>query len=242
MCSLRYAAYAAMAVLYVLAASLLALLPKSRVRESAGDRPLFEDVWQGLRYVARTPRLRTLLAFYTVVIMLGFPHVTVLPGLVENELGRTASEVPVLFTASALGAVAAALGLARFADSPHAPRIFALTGLLFGMSLVGLGQAPSFEWAMLAMLAVGAGSGGFQALGASNAAHASEPAYMGRVLSLTMLAFAGFGIVGLPIGWLADRVGERQTMMAMGVTVVALAAALVFVLRIPSGTPGARER
>lgn len=230
------AAYAGMALLYTVSACLLALLPKSRVPENA-DRGLFEDVMVGLRYVARTPQLRVLLLFYTLVIMLGFPHVTVLPGLVENQLGHEASEVPQLFTASALGAVASALSLARFADSPRAPFYFASAGLLFGVSLVGLGLSPSFEWAMLAMFGIGTGSGGFQALGASSAAHASEPVYMGRVLSLTMLAFAGFGIVGLPIGWLADQVGERTTMLGMGFAVLSLVGALALVLLSRSRAP-----
>lgn len=220
------AAYAAMAGLYVVSAGLLALLPRSRVPEGAGERGLFEDVMIGLRYVAHTPRLRTILVFYTLVIMLGFPHITVLPGLVENQLGRDASEVPKLFTASALGAVAAALAAARIADSPRAPLYFVGAGALFGASLLGLGEVPSFEWAMVAMFGIGAGSGGFQALGAASAAHASDPAFIGRVLSLTMLAFAGFGIVGLPIGWLADQVGERQTMLGMGTTVLVLVVVL----------------
>jgi MFS family permease len=219
-------AYAVMALLYGASAALLWLLPKSRVPQNAADRGLFDDVWIGLRYVARTPRLKVLLVFYTLIIMVGFPHVTLLPGFVENRLGLEASAVSLLFTSSAFGAVAAALGLARFADSPRALAYFTVTGLLFGLSLVGLGLAPTFELAMLAMFGIGAGSGGFQALGASVAAHESDPVYMGRVLSLTMLAFAGFGLVGLPLGWLADQVGEPATVGGMGIAVILLVAFL----------------
>jgi MFS family permease len=219
-------AYTVMALLYGASASLLWLLPKSRVPENAGDRGLFDDVWIGLRYVARTPRLKVLLTFYTLIIMAGFPHVTLLPGFVENQLGHEASAVSLLFTSSAFGAVAAALGLARFADSPRALAYFTVTGLLFGLSLVGLGLAPNFELAMLAMFGIGAGSGGFQALGASVAAHESDPIYMGRVLSLTMLAFAGFGLLGLPLGWVADQVGEPATIGGMGTVVIILVAVL----------------
>ena len=52
---------------------------------------------------------------------------------------------------------------------PRALAYFTVSGLLFGLSLVGL--APTFELAMVAMFGIGAGSGGFQALGASVAAH-----------------------------------------------------------------------
>ena len=76
------------------------------------------------------------------------------------------------------------------------------------------------------MFFVGAGSGGFQALGNALVAHESDPAYMGRVLSLTMLAFAGFGLVGLPIGLLADALGERAILAVMGAAVCGLVAVL----------------
>jgi MFS family permease len=43
-------------------------------------------------------------------------------------------------------------------------------------------------------------------------------------MSLTMMAFAGFGVMGLPIGWLADAIGERGTLAAMGVAVLMMVA------------------
>ena len=49
---------------------------------------------------------------------------------------------------------------------------------------------------------------------------------MGRVLSLTMLAFAGFGLMGLPLGWVADQVGEPATIGGMGTAVIILVAVL----------------
>jgi hypothetical protein len=36
-------------------------------------------------------------------------------------------------------------------------------------------------------------------------------------MSLTMLSFAGFGLMGLPIGALADAVGERAAFAILGV-------------------------
>ena len=50
-------------------------------------------------------------------------------------------------------------------------------------------------------------------------ARTAEPAYLGRVFSLTMLAFAGFGLMGLPVGLLADAVGERGALLALAGTV-----------------------
>ena len=47
----------------------------------------------------------------------------------------------------------------------------------------------------------------------------AEPRYVGRVISLTMLSFGGFGLMALPIGYLADAFGERATVAGSGVAV-----------------------
>lgn len=66
--------------------------------------------------------------------------------------------------------------------------------------------------------------GGFQSLNGAVIVRLTEPAYFGRVFSLTMLAFAGFGLMGLPIGLLADSVGERGALIAMAGLVCAIVA------------------
>ena len=45
-------------------------------------------------------------------------------------------------------------------------------------------------------------------------------------MSLSILAFAGFGVMALPYGMLADRVCEQETLMLMGAVVLALCAVL----------------
>jgi predicted MFS family arabinose efflux permease len=43
--------------------------------------------------------------------------------------------------------------------------------------------------------------------------------YHGRIQSLVMLGFSGFGIAALPLGILADEIGLRTTFVIMGATV-----------------------
>jgi len=179
---------------------------------------------EGLAYVYENRRLRLLVLFFTVVIFLGFPHVTVLPGLTENVFGRGAVAVSELFLASALGALLASLGVTRFGDSPKADLIYIAMAVLFGISLLALAWAPSFIAAILAMFGVGAGSGAFQTLNAAVIARDTEIAYIGRVMSLVMLAFGGFGVMALPYGYLADWAGERNALLAMGSCVVLVSA------------------
>ncbi len=219
-------AYLAMAAAYAASVASLLLLPRSIVRPGARDAHVLADVAAGLRYVREQPRLRLLLAFFVSVIMVGYPHVTLLPGLLEHALGLEAHDVGTLFGVSAVGALAASLSVARFADSAHASRIYVVMALLFGVSLLCLALAPSYGAAVVAMFAVGAASGGFQSLNGAVIVRESEPAFFGRVSSLTTLAFAGFGLMGLPVGLLADAIGERGALAAMAATVCTLALAL----------------
>jgi len=233
-------AYFTMAGLYALAVvSLLGLPPvAARKRASTG---LFTELGIGLRYVARHRRLRRLILYFTLVIMTGFPYVTVMPGLVKNALLRDADTVSWLFAISAAGGLAASLGVARLADSPRAHSIYSAMALLFGASLIVTARAPSITWAAIGMIGVGIGTGGFQTLNGAVVLRETEPMYYGRVMSLTLLAFGAFGIVGYPIGIMADAFGERTTLTLMGVTVCAISGAFTLLIDKDHGHPPGSE-
>ncbi len=218
-------AYVCMAVLYAASALSMAWIPKSIVRADAQAVSVLASVVAGFRYVFRQPRLRLLLGFFVAVILIGLPHVTVLPGLLENVYGIDSTRVSQLFFVSASGAVVASVSVARFADSARALPIYSVMAVMFGVGLVGLAWAPDLDGATACMFLVGVGSGGFQALNVAVIAKETEPEFMGRVMSLTMLAFAGFALIALPIGMLADRIGEQKTLTGMGVAVLLVAAA-----------------
>ncbi len=230
------AAYGVMSLLYASSALSLLWLPKSRVRPFAAEKHVVHDLVDGLRYAWHAPRLRLLLIFFVGVMLIGFPHVTLIPGLLENQLGRPAQDVTRYALAAAAGALVTSITVSRFADSPRAIRIYSAFGLAFGFALVALAAAPTFHAGLAAMVLVGAASGGFHALNGAVVARETEPAYMGRVMSLTFLAFAAFSLSALPLGLLADRFGEQRVLLGMGLSVVAVAAWMsVQVARTRSG-------
>jgi len=231
-------AYALMSALYVTAALLLAPLPRSRARTNAADTHVLADLRDGLRYLASHRRLRLLVLFFVTVIMTGFSYITVLPGLVEHALDRSAEAVPTLFFTSALGGLAVTLATARLADSRRALPLFVAMPFVFAAGLLGLSAAPSYAAGIATMFVVGMGFGGFQTLNAAVIVRATEPAYLGRVFSLSMLAFAGVSLMSLPVGVLADAIGERATLATLSGVVVAIALAVGFRLRrIEKGQP-----
>ena len=221
-----WVAYIAMGLFYLVAVASLILLPKSKVREGALEKHVFADMLDGLRYVLQHARLRKLMLLFTLVIIVGFPHVTILPGFVENQLGTPAELSSILFGVTAFGSLVASLLVASLADSPRAHALFWWLALGFGVSLLVVALAPSFFAMTLMMVGVGVLSGGFQTLGGAVIIGHTEPEYVGRVMSLTMLSFAGFGLMGLPIGAMADAFGERATFAGLGVLVCVLVLAV----------------
>jgi MFS family permease len=217
------AAYGLMAILYLTSAGLLLLLPPSVVRDDVAESHVIEDLTEGMRYAWGHSRLRHLLIFFVGVMLIGFPHVTLIPGLLENQLGRSAEDLPRMALFSAVGALFASLSVTRYADSRHATRIYSWLAVGFGGSLILLSVMPSFTSAAISMILIGAMSGGFHALNGAVIARETEPTYMGRVMSLTLLAFAGFSLSALPLGALADHFGERAVLTGMGVAVVVTA-------------------
>lgn len=214
-------AYFVMAALYGLMTLSLLLLPASKPSASGG-RSVFEDMVAGVSYVYRQPRLRWMLLLFFAMIVLGLSSTTVLPGLLENELDESVKRFGLLQTVSAVGGLAASLAVAGIAGSSRALLIYSLGALLTGVALILTGLSPNLLILFIPMFLIGLGTGAFQTLNSAVIIMESDPAYYGRVISLTSMAFAGFMLAGFPVGLAADAWGERVVLVAMGVLTIAI--------------------
>ena len=68
----------------------------------------------------------------------------------------------------------------------------------------------------------------------------SDVDYHGRMQSMVVLGFSGFGLAALPLGLLADAITLEATLAAMGVVVLAVTGA--FVAQAAAAPPPARQR
>lgn len=216
-------AYFGMMALYVLAMVATYLMPRSQPVTGSG-RNVLQEIASGLGYVARTARIRSLVPSYILIIAVGFAYTAVLPGLVKNELGMKTNAILPLLLVNAVGGFFASLFVASKADSRHAYPIYTGMCALFGVSLLAAGFAPNYLLLSVTMFFIGVAGGGFQTLNGALVSHLTEPAYFGRVVSLTFLAFAFSSIAGLPIGVLADHLGERHTIALSGGVVCGIVA------------------
>lgn len=215
--------------------------PDGEVAVSTSTSGPFTEIANGIRYVKADPPLRRLIVSSFFVIMFGFNYVAFIPALVKDVFDLTDGYVGLLMSGSAIGAIVVSVSLARHADGPFARRLMIVSSLCFGMSVVALAVAPTFALAVLAVSFVGAGAAGYQSLSNTIALSMTEDSHQGRVQSLLMLSFAGFGIAALPLGLLAEAIGLRYAMALMGVVAGAASVAYVFFDRVGADTPVAGQ-
>jgi predicted MFS family arabinose efflux permease len=166
-----------------------------------------------------------------------------MPGFLENELGRSTKLVGLLYGATAVGGIVLTLFLTRGDIGNRAANLMFVCGAALAGSIVLLAFAPNFELALAAGALVGASSSGFQMCNQVTLMQRTDPAYFGRVMSLTMTAFGLQAIVGFPMGALADQIGERATLgiAAVGCLVVVICGYL-FVKALRVDQPKAHQR
>lgn len=208
--------YMVMASFFVMAMALLFLMNPTTPRKDGHGTSVFGDLRIGLRYTWNNPDIRLLMLMFAGVVLTAFSYQQLMPGFLENELGQPASRVGVMFGATAVGGIVLTIFLTRSKIVNPATLMFICGGAL-GVAIILLAFAPTFAWALGASALVGASSSGFQMCNQLNLMQRTDPAYFGRVMSLTMTAFGLQMIVGFPAGALADAAGERATLILLAV-------------------------
>lgn len=209
-------AYIVSATMSTLSFVLLLRCPSGSTPRSTSKAKPLAEIADGVRYVAARPHLRRLVLSSFVIIMFGFNYVAFIPALVKGEFDLGDGWVGIIMSASSIGAVAVAVPLASRADGSGVWRLMVGSGLVFGAAVMALGLSPVFGIGVLVVVFIGAGTTGYQSLSNTIALNMTEDTHQGRVQSLMMLSFAGFGIAAAPLGLLAEAIGLRQAIFVMG--------------------------
>jgi MFS family permease len=206
------------------AALVLFGLPRGEPRAAPTRTPLAEMV-DAIQYV-RSRKALGLVALTTIgVVVIGFPYMTFLPTLADERYDVGAGGYGVMSGVAGLGAVVAGLLAPRARRMQRRPwATVAVSGVALGVALIGLGAAGSFPFALLALLAIGAAGLVFQTTTQSLMLLLSDVDYHGRMQSMVVLGFSGFGLAALPLGLLADAVTLELTLALMGVVVLVVTA------------------
>ena len=136
------------------------------------------------------------------------------------------SATGVMAGVAGLGAVLAGLRDAASPVGGHRPWFtIASSGGALGAALIALGLRRVVLAGARRLAGVGAAGLVFQTTTQSLMLQLSDLEYHGRMQSMVVLGFSGFGLAALPLGLLADAVTLRATLVAMGTVVVGIMAA-----------------
>lgn len=220
----------ALSFVAVIASLLLMRLPPWTPPPSARrGNPLRE----GLGYIAREPRVRSLLLQVGAMGFFGFVHIPLLPAFARDVLGADATGLGLLSAASGLGALTAALILAQLGDNTPRGRLLSLAVLLHPPFMIGFTMARGLPLAMMMLFC--AGWAGVTAMALSNTLiQVIVPdSLRGRVMSVFTLSLMGLSpLGGMFAGAAAEYVGSVPLVVAVSVAIAWIIAAVV-ALRAP---------
>jgi MFS family permease len=212
--------YLATAALLVASLVITFRLPNRRPADDRPDRSVLTELLDGVRYAKSDPLLLMLILSSFVMVMVGWQYLTFLPAVSNELFDAGSSGYGWLSSASAVGAVGVTIWIARASRPSQLWNIQSIAGLGLAGGLIGIAVAPTFGAALVVMVLIGAAASAYQSMNNTLVLTLADLEYHGRVQSLVMLSFSGFGMAGLPLGAAADSVGLRETFGAMGVVCI----------------------
>jgi MFS family permease len=198
------------AVIASLAAMNAALLyPARPVRKRPGQ------IREGLRYVRETPELLIPLLMIALVGTLAWEFQVTLPLMASRVFGGGAGAYGVMASVMGVGAVAG--GLISAARSRPRARSLCIAAIGWGIAITAAAVAPTLPLELAALVFVGYGSITFNSYAKTTLQLAADPEMRGRVMALWALAWLGSTPIGGPlVGWIAQEVGARWSLVAGG--------------------------
>jgi MFS family permease len=193
---------------------------------------------EGLRYVARTPRLGVPLLMMGIVGTLAYEFQVTLPVVAKQTFHGGAATYGFLTASLGIGAVMG--GLVTATRGRTGLRTLTMACSLFGVAILVASVAPVLALEYVALAAVGWGSVTFLATGNSTLQLGADPSMRGRVMALWAVAFLGSTPVGGPlIGWIV-AVASARVGLAVGGVSCFVAAGLGLVAMSKLGMLGAK--
>jgi MFS family permease len=201
-------------------------------RRMTADSP-WSHLVDGFRYVWHHRKVRALLAMMAASTIAGMPAVVLMPIFADAVFHRGSRGLGFLLGAMGAGAVTGTLVLSGRTKLDGLARVIFYSAMMMGAAFIAFGLSPWFYVSLAIMPALGY-SVMRQMASANTLIQTSIPdEYRGRTMALYAMTVVGLGPFGsLAAGALANAYGARVTVVAGGV--LALAAALVFRLKMPA--------
>ena len=204
------------------AAAIAILLTRVRVpdhRGASANKPVgyFADLKQGLRYIRNHAFLKPYFAFFALVYLLVAPAAFLTPLQVTRTFGGDYWRLTAVEIVFSIGMMAGGALIASWGGFRNRMHTIMLACVVFGLSTVGLGVAPSF-WAYLVITGIaGITAPMFNTPAQVILQEKVDSAYLGRVLGVFgMISTSILPIAMLVYGPAADIVPVERLLVGCG--------------------------
>jgi len=206
--------------LAVIASLLMMHIRPTEYRRSAAS--MLEQMHEGWNYVRNFRPIRTILLFFSLISLMGYPYSVLMPVFADRVLHGGPSTLGWLIGASGVGALISALSLAVRKSVVGLTHMLQIASAMLGCALILFGLSHTL-WLSL-ILMVFAGFGLMQGASVSNTVIQSlvPEDKLARVMSYYTMAFFGAAPFGsLLAGALAHRIGAPHTVIVSGTLCIA---------------------
>lgn len=228
------------AISYVVVIGALLRLDRAAMFARRQSSRLKGQLREGFEYARRMPVIRATLIVLFVAGTMAYNFQTTVPAMTKFEFHEGATGLAFAQVLSAVGALIAGILVAGL----RAPTVrhLALAGTVFGFLLVAWGFLPTFaSWAIFGC-AVGTVSTAFTTLTQSVLQRETEPAMLGRVMSLFSIGFFGTTPIGALIsGALISALSPRWPFYVGGLATMVAAGAVLSTVTGKRGLQPGRE-
>jgi len=213
------AVYFFMVGLYVFSLYAVTRLPHVPPAASSG-RSAWADLLGGARYLRGQPLLALLLALEVMRVFFTMPYNSLLPKFAQDNLHLSASGLGLLQSAVGLGGLLASLIASNLGLLKRKGRLLVRSTVALGLCLVALASLRWMPAVFLALIMVGGLGNLYMVLSGTLQLRHCDPAYRGRIVSMSMMAWGLMPLGTIPSGAIADRVGVPWVVGVQGVVVM----------------------
>ena len=207
------------------------LLMRLAPRSTAARRgSAWSESMEGLRYIATSPTIRTLILLVSITALFGISSTTLFPAWAVNILGGDAKTAGLLQSARGVGALISALMIASLGRFKFKGRLLTLGSIAFPLLMLVFAFV---RWLPLSLLVlVGSGMAIILVMNLANALvqTMAHDQLRGRIMAIYSLTFFGLLPIGaLWAGAFAEVAGlPAAVILGAGITLVFAVALLVF--------------
>jgi predicted MFS family arabinose efflux permease len=197
--------------------------PPGQQRPEQPQRPrrsMLAELGEGLRYLGREPRLRTLVILALVPMVFGMPYMTMLTVFASDVLHVGSGGLGLLTACSGAGAVCGALFVASRDETTRPYRLMLFGLVAFGLTLIGFAVSPWVWLSAPALLAVGFSQQSFLAVNNTLIQQDVDEEYRGRIVSTLFLSRSMVPLGTMLAGFGTAAFGVQHTMAAMAAALV----------------------